>query len=55
MGSTCSECAAQLDQNKKLEVGEIFGCTDCGARLEVMGLEPLKVQPAPTVEEDWGE
>ena len=55
MEPTCPECTIELKPKKGLELGEIFGCSDCGTRLEVMGLEPLKIQTAPTVEEDWGE
>ena len=38
-----------------VEVGEIIVCPDCGAELEIMGLEPLVLELAPEVEEDWGE
>lgn len=34
---------------------EILPCEECGAELEVMSLEPFKVELAPEVEEDWGE
>jgi len=37
------------------EVGEILVCADCGVELEVMGLDPILVNLAPEVEEDWGE
>ncbi|VVC04855.1 Uncharacterised protein [Candidatus Burarchaeum australiense] len=55
MDATCPECAGKLEPKHKLELGEIFGCPDCGSRLEVLGLEPLKLAAAPSVEEDWGE
>ena len=55
METTCPECTAEFKPKSGLELGEIFGCTECGSRLEVMNLEPLKIQPAPTVEEDCGE
>ncbi|MBE9507737.1 MAG: lysine biosynthesis protein LysW, partial [Chloroflexi bacterium] len=28
---------------------------DCGIELEVMSLEPITLELAPEVEEDWGE
>jgi alpha-aminoadipate carrier protein LysW len=35
--------------------GEIVQCPDCGVDLEVVELNPLKVELAPMEEEDWGE
>jgi len=37
-----------------LELGEII-VTDDGAELEVVGLDPLRLEPAPEEDEDWGE
>jgi alpha-aminoadipate carrier protein LysW len=53
--SECPECAAQLDLDPGTEVGEILVCPDCGVELEVRGLDPLELELAPEVEEDWGE
>jgi alpha-aminoadipate carrier protein LysW len=30
-------------------------CSGCGAELEVASIEPLTLEVAPEVEEDWGE
>jgi alpha-aminoadipate carrier protein LysW len=35
--------------------GEVVRCTDCSAELEVTSREPLMLEVAPEVEEDWGE
>lgn len=51
----CPECEAQLKLEAGTEVGEIIVCSDCGVDLEVISLEPAKVQLAPMEEEDWGE
>ncbi len=51
----CIECGAELDLAPDLEVGEILVCPDCGAELEVMKLDPITLDLAPEVEEDWGE
>jgi len=51
----CPECAAELDLGSDLEEGEILVCPDCGVELEVMGLDPITLELAPEVEEDWGE
>lgn len=37
-----------------LELGELV-VSDEGVELEVVGLEPLRFEPAPEEEEDWGE
>lgn len=50
----CPECAARITARPTL-AGEILDCADCGAELEVVSLQPLLVQLAPNVEEDWGE
>ena len=52
---TCPECGAELELDAGLEEGEIVVCADCGVELEVMSLEPLVLELAPEVEEDWGE
>jgi alpha-aminoadipate carrier protein LysW len=54
-GAQCPECAAQLELAADTEVGEILVCPDCGVELEVMSLQPLQLELAPEVEEDWGE
>ena len=37
-----------------VELGEILVADD-GTELEVVGLDPLTLEPAPEEEEDWGE
>lgn len=37
-----------------LELGELV-VTDDGVELEVVALEPLRFEPAPEEDEDWGE
>jgi alpha-aminoadipate carrier protein LysW len=51
----CPECEAQVQLEAGTEVGEILVCSDCGVDLEVIALEPARVQLAPREEEDWGE
>lgn len=51
----CPECGAELNLKDNVEAGEIFECHDCGTELEVRSANPLKVEKAPEVEEDWGE
>lgn len=51
----CPECDAALDWDDANVLGEIIVCADCGIELEVVGVRPPAVEPAPEVEEDWGE
>jgi alpha-aminoadipate carrier protein LysW len=51
----CLECGAELELAEDVEVGEIVVCPDCGVELEVMSLDPIALELAPEVEEDWGE
>lgn len=51
----CAECGAELALPDGLEAGEIVDCATCGTELEVISVEPLVVDTAPDLEEDWGE
>ena len=51
----CPECEAEIDLEADAEVGEIIVCSDCGVDLEIISLDPAKVDLAPMEEEDWGE
>jgi alpha-aminoadipate carrier protein LysW len=51
----CVECAALLELDDDVEEGEIVVCPDCGVELEVVSVDPLTLELAPEVEEDWGE
>jgi alpha-aminoadipate carrier protein LysW len=51
----CPECEAQITLDTNAEVGEIIVCPDCGVDLEVISLNPAKLEVAPMEQEDWGE
>ena len=51
----CPECEAEINLDANAEVGEIIVCPDCGVDLEVVSLNPAKVEVAPMEQEDWGE
>ena len=51
----CPECAADVAIPGDAMDNEIIACADCGAELEIMSLDPLEIELAPEVEEDWGE
>ena len=54
MTANCPECDGEIKMDKPLR-GEIVVCPDCGAELEVVSENPLKLDLAPQEEEDWGE
>lgn len=51
----CPECEAAIELAADTVEGEILVCPDCGVELEVISLNPLKLDLAPQEEEDWGE
>ncbi len=51
----CIHCEHAIPISEDTKVSEIVSCSDCGAQLEVIGLEPLEIIDAPEIEEDWGE
>ena len=53
--AACPECAAAVPFSRPPLNGEIAQCNGCGCELEVTILEPLTLEVAPEVEEDWGE
>jgi len=36
----------------RLLIGEVFGCSRCGAQLEVASVEPLVLEPFARIEEE---
>ncbi len=55
LAAECPECVAEIPLLGELLKGEILTCPDCGAELEVTGVDPIQLALAPQVEEDWGE
>jgi alpha-aminoadipate carrier protein LysW len=51
----CPECGNPITVSDDVIEGEILPCPECGVELEIIGLEPLTVDFAPTEMEDWGE
>lgn len=51
----CPECGGDVEADASTVVGEIIQCPDCGVELEVLTVNPLTVDLAPEIEEDWGE
>ncbi|MFC7156547.1 lysine biosynthesis protein LysW [Halomarina halobia] len=53
--ATCPECGSDVTLYDDIEVGEIIDCDTCGAELEVIEVDPVTLETAPELEEDWGE
>jgi alpha-aminoadipate carrier protein LysW len=51
----CIECEGVVEVADDVMLGELLECPDCGAELEVVNLNPLSLELAPEIEEDWGE
>ncbi|MEO1128297.1 MAG: lysine biosynthesis protein LysW [Planctomycetota bacterium] len=53
--AACPECDASIHFSRPPLNAEIAVCTGCSAELEVVSINPLTLELAPEVEEDWGE
>lgn len=53
--ANCPECDASVPFRREPYRGEIARCPACSAELEVRSINPIKLELAPEVEEDWGE
>ena len=54
MKAVCVVCEANVTVPDDCCEGELVICPDCGTELEVVSLEPLTLEEAPQVQEDWG-
>ena len=50
----CPECFGEVELTDVMQ-HEIVQCAECGVDLEVTSIDPVKLEPAPEEEEDWGE
>lgn len=55
LSAACPECEAEVAFARAPRRHEVCRCNGCGAELEVSSIEPLALELAPEVEEDWGE
>ena len=51
----CLECGGSVQVADDAMLGEVMECIECSAELEIISLDPLTVELAPEIEEDWGE
>ena len=55
LSAICPICEAVLEIKDDTVIGELMVCDECGTELEVTGTDPVTIEEAPEVEEDWGE
>ncbi|MCY3934699.1 MAG: lysine biosynthesis protein LysW [Chloroflexi bacterium] len=48
-------CDATQEISADAMLNELIACGDCGGELEIVSLQPLRLELAPPCEEDWGE
>ena len=53
--AVCPECDADIALVAGTVIGEIVVCPDCAAELEVVTIDPPRLDLAPQDGEDWGE
>ena len=53
--AACPVCDAAVQLEGDVRVNELVPCPDCGSELEIVSLDPLTLEEAPEIEEDWGE
>lgn len=52
----CPICGGDVDVQADVILNELLDCGDCGAELEVTGIEPaVQLAAAPESAEDWGQ
>lgn len=51
----CPDCEGNILLDSSTEKGEVVRCKDCSVDLEVVSLQPLKINHLPKMDEDWGE
>ena len=55
MSQECPICDGGVPEDKTWELGELVDCPECEAMLEVVSVNPAKLEQAPEEDEDWGE
>jgi lysine biosynthesis protein LysW len=50
--AACPDCDAPIRWRERMRLGQVFRCPECGARLEVISLQPFDVDYY-LDDEDW--
>ncbi len=51
----CPVCGCEIELEDDTIIGELISCPDCGTELEVVDLNPVSLEEAPELDEDWGQ
>ena len=51
----CPVCAGEVGMSPDTVVNELLDCGECASELEVVSLDPVRLDEATEVAEDWGE
>ena len=55
MTVNCVICDGAISIPDNAMVGELLICGDCVTELELVSLDPMTLEEAPEIQEDWGE
>jgi alpha-aminoadipate carrier protein LysW len=55
MIQTCPACDGKVELPEPARLSEVVECPECSSELEVVSLDPVRLDLAPDIEEDWGE
>ena len=50
--ASCPDCGGQVHLIGRVLIGEVFGCGQCSAQLEVASTEPVVLEPLAKVDEE---
>lgn len=53
--AVCPECEGSVGFDRAPLSAQIARCGSCGVELEVVSTNPIRLEVAPEVQEDWGE
>ena len=51
----CPVCGGAVSLGPDTVISELIDCGECASELEVITLDPPRLEEAPEVAEDWGE
>lgn len=51
----CPVCGAEIGFTPDTVISELIDCGECATELEVITVDPPRLEEAPEVAEDWGE
>jgi alpha-aminoadipate carrier protein LysW len=51
--ASCPECEAEIHVDEELDKGDSLICSECDAKLEVVGLDPIELDYATEDEDEY--